>query len=205
MKMKTHLILDAMGVVFIHEDDLEDLLIPYLTARFNHIDTEKLRDLYYNQASLGILSSKEFFKRLNVPDIKQEYLDECLRINPDFLEVAREICKLYTLSMCSNDVSEWASYLRRTYRLDRFFRTYVISGDLGLRKPNPKIYVKLLEALEASGEECILVDNSLRNLEPASKLHITTIHFERSQSRGTYRPDYVVRDFFELERLLPRI
>lgn len=196
------LILDAMGVVFINEDDIEELLIPFLRKRFSYLDVEKLRDLYYNQVSLGKISSKEFFKTLNIPNIEEEYLDECLQIDPTFISVAEVLSGQYVLSMFSNDVSEWSLYLRRKFQLNKFFSKYIVSGDFGLRKPDPKFYVKLLEEIDARGEQCIFVDNSLKNLEPASKLGITTIHFKRSESDCKYKPDFMVRNFVELKELL---
>lgn len=158
--------------------------------------------MYYNRVSLGKISSKEFFRRLEIPDIEDEYLDECLRIDPDFLDVAKDLRKKYVLSLFSNDVSEWSRYLRRKYELDRFFSKYIISGDVGLRKPDPRIYQRLLEKLSVLGEQCVFVDNSLKNLEPASKLGITTIHYRRGPSNYNYEPDYIVKDFIELKELL---
>ena len=200
--MKRFLVLDAMGVVFINEDDVEELLIPFLKKRYSHLDVEKLRDLYYTQVSLGKISSKEFFRALNIPDAGNEYLDECLSIDPDFLNVAEDLRAGYVLVMFSNDVSEWSFYLRRKYRLDRFFSKYIISGDVELRKPNLRIYQRLLNELDAKGERCMLVDNSLRNLEPALKLGISTIHFERSKSNYGFKPHFRVKDFLELRELL---
>ena len=79
------LVLDAMGVVFIHEDDVEELLIPFLQRRFEYLDVERLRDLYYHQVSLGKISSNEFFSILNVPDLAEEYLDECFEQQNEIL------------------------------------------------------------------------------------------------------------------------
>ena len=56
-----NLVLDAMGVVFINEDDVEELLIPFLGRRFDSFNVETLRDFYYNHVSLGKISSKAFF------------------------------------------------------------------------------------------------------------------------------------------------
>jgi len=192
-----------MGVVFINEDDVEELLIPFLKKRYAHLDIEKLRHLYYEQLSLGRISSKEFFRILNIsPDIEKEYLDKCLALDPDLLSVAKDLCEKYVLAMFSNDVSEWSLYLRRKYELDKYFSKYIISGDVGIRKPDQKIYQRLLEELGIQGKQCIFVDNSLKNLEPASKIGITTVHFKRSESNYGYKPDFVVKDFFELEELL---
>jgi putative hydrolase of the HAD superfamily len=199
---KKYLVLDAMGVVFINEDDIEELLIPFLKREFNCLNVDKLRDLYYNRASLGKISSKEFFKQLNVPDKKKEYLDECLEIDHDFLRVANELKEKYDLVMFSNDVSEWSKYLRKKFELNRFFSKFMISGDVGLRKPDPRFYKKLLKEIGAFGESCIFVDDSLRNLEPASKFKINTVHFQRSQPKYGYKPDLVVKSFFELNQKL---
>ena len=87
--VKKYLVLDSMGVVFINEDDVEELFIPFLKKRFKNLNVEKLRSLYYNLVSLGKISSKEFFKRLYLPNIEREYLDKCLRIDPDFKVVGR--------------------------------------------------------------------------------------------------------------------
>jgi putative hydrolase of the HAD superfamily len=202
MKAKKWLVLDAMGVVFVNEDDVEELLIPFLKKKVCNLDVKKLKDYYYNHASLGKISSKEFFKQLNVPDVEKEYLDECLQIDPDFLSVAGELKENYVLALFSNDVSEWSKYLRQKYDLVRFFSKYVISGDVGLKKPAPRFYKKLLEEIGANGEQCIFVDDSLRNLEPALKYGITTVHFQRSKPNFKYGPDYIVKDFFELRDLL---
>ena len=191
-----------MGVVFINEDDVEELLIPFLKKRYNSLNVEKLRDLYYEQLSLGRISSKKFFRILNIPNIEKEYLDKCLTLDPDFLDVAKDLREKYVLAMFSNDVSEWSLYLRRKYELDKYFSKYIISGDVGIRKPDPKIYQRLLEELDIQGKQCILVDNSTKNLEPASKMGITTVHFKRSKSNYRYKPDFVIKNFFELKELL---
>jgi len=191
-----------MGVVFINEDDIEELLIPFLKKRYNSLDVEKLRNLYYNQLSLGRISSKEFFRILNIPNVEKDYLDKCLALDLDFLSVAKDLREKYVLTMFSNDVSEWSLYLRKKYELDKYFSKYIISGDVGIRKPDPKIYQRLLEELDIQGKQCIFVDNSPKNLEPASKMGITTVHFKRSESDYGYKPDFVVKDFFELKELL---
>jgi putative hydrolase of the HAD superfamily len=207
MKKKS-LVLDAMGVVFVKEDEtriggnVDELLIPFLRRRYDYLDVAKLKGLYYDQVSLGRISSKEFFRLLGLPDVAFVYLDECLKIDSDFLAVGRDLCEKYVLVMFSNDVSEWSLYLRRKFKLDTFFSKYIISGDVGLRKPNPRIYQVLLEQLEVSAKECVFVDNSLKNLEPASKLGMTTVYFKRSEFNYQYKPDFVLKDFFELKRLL---
>ena len=196
------MILDAWGVIFVHEDDVEELLIPFLRERFPQLDTDLLRDLYYNQVSLGKISSEQFFTKLGLPNVTNAYLNESVQIDPDFYRIVKDLKDKYMLAMCSNDVSEWSQFLRDKFKLDAYFSHFCISGDVGVRKPDPNIYKTLLEELQISSDQCIFVDNSLRNLESATQIGMTTIHFKRSLSHYTYTPDFTVQNFIELKNIL---
>ncbi|MEV6973584.1 HAD-IA family hydrolase [Kitasatospora sp. NPDC093806] len=56
------------------------------------------------------------------------------------------------------------------------FDIRVISGEVGLAKPDPAIYRLTLERLGLPGEQCVFVDDFTRNLAPARELGITTVH-----------------------------
>ena len=55
------------------------------------------------------------------------------------------------------------------------FDAEVLSCDVGLKKPDPAIYQKALEAAECLAEECIFIDDKEVNLVPARSLGMTTI------------------------------
>jgi epoxide hydrolase-like predicted phosphatase len=64
------------------------------------------------------------------------------------------------------------------YPRDRFadlFDTVVLSGEVGLRKPDPAIYRVVVERLEVSGERCVFVDDYPGHLQPAEQAGMTTI------------------------------
>ncbi|MCL1922605.1 MAG: hypothetical protein FWG15_01830 [Propionibacteriaceae bacterium] len=50
------LALDAMGVIYRHADDVEELLIPYLRDRGCVVPTAQIEELYH-RCSLGQISS----------------------------------------------------------------------------------------------------------------------------------------------------
>jgi putative hydrolase of the HAD superfamily len=52
----------------------------------------------------------------------------------------------------------------------------VLSEQVRLRKPDPRIYQLALEGLGLQGPDCIFVDDIATNLPPAQALGITTIH-----------------------------
>lgn len=66
-----------------------------------------------------------------------------------------------------------------TYPLDelrRLFDVLVISGEHGIRKPEPAIYALAVERMGMAPEELVFVDDLPGNLKPARALGIHTIH-----------------------------
>jgi epoxide hydrolase-like predicted phosphatase len=52
----------------------------------------------------------------------------------------------------------------------------VISGEVGLRKPDPAIYRMGAEAIGLDPAECVFVDDLRGNLKPAAELGMATVH-----------------------------
>jgi len=63
---------------------------------------------------------------------------------------------------------------------ERKFDVSVISCDVGMRKPNPKIYRLTLKKLKVKPSEAVFIDNRDWNTKPAKKLGIKTILFENN-------------------------
>jgi len=168
-------VFDAMGVTFVEGDDVSNLLIPFVARECGCTNGEAIRQLYL-PASLGRISSQEFWARLGcAPACERAYLDTQLKLDPDFVAVAERLEKRYVLAMLSNDVSEWSTYLRRRFALDRFFTSVVISGDYGFRKPERRLYQILLRSLNVAPHRCVFVDDQPRNLETAAQLGMHTV------------------------------
>jgi epoxide hydrolase-like predicted phosphatase len=65
------------------------------------------------------------------------------------------------------------------YELDRFpemFNGWVISGDEGMRKPDPKIYELGAERIGLAPADCVFVDDLKGNLKPARAMGMATVH-----------------------------
>ncbi|MFL5857730.1 MAG: HAD family hydrolase [Solirubrobacteraceae bacterium] len=56
------------------------------------------------------------------------------------------------------------------------FDGVVISGDVGLRKPDPRIYELGAEAVDLPPSACVFVDDLPGNLKPARELGMATVH-----------------------------
>jgi putative hydrolase of the HAD superfamily len=61
-------------------------------------------------------------------------------------------------------------------RFDELFDVLVISGEEGVRKPEPEIYVLAAERMGLAPEALVFVDDIPGNLKPARALGMATVH-----------------------------
>ena len=69
-------------------------------------------------------------------------------------------------------------------QLERLFDAWVISGEVGVRKPDPAIYALAAERLGLPPQECVFVDDLPGNLKPARALGMATV-LHRGDARAT--------------------
>jgi epoxide hydrolase-like predicted phosphatase len=84
----------------------------------------------------------------------------------------------YKLAILSNHAKEWSEYMKRKFDLFKSFDQIIFSYDIGLRKPDPKIYKVALERLQCDAGECVFIDDKKRNTDAAEKLGMKGIVFE---------------------------
>ncbi len=72
----------------------------------------------------------------------------------------------------------WIEELRATFALDDRFEGVWASHHLGVRKPDPRFYARLLEAIDQRASDCLFVDDRLANCEAAEaagmRVHVFT-------------------------------
>jgi 2-haloacid dehalogenase len=85
---------------------------------------------------------------------------------------------LYALT---NFSTETFPIMRRRYSFLKLFEYILVSGEVGLIKPNPAIYQLMLEKIGRVASECLFIDDSVKNVTAASQLGFDTIHFQAPQ------------------------
>ncbi len=199
------IIFDAMGVIYKVADDVSDLLVPFIRSKNN---TQPLKEIFklYIKASLGQIPPQEFWAVLGYgkeyPDIETEFLDNWYSFDTDFLEVAKDLKRKYNIAMLSNDLKNWSSFLRNKFNINHLFDVVVISGDVGYRKPDKRIYEILLNKTQSFAEECLFIDDKLENLQAASELGIKTIKFVRNTDKVPFCSEFEISSFKELIPIL---
>ncbi len=96
-----------------------------------------------------------------------------LSINPGTVEVLADLAAGGTrLALLSNAGPDFGSYFRHG-PLGDFFSACYVSGELGLLKPDPKIYQHVLDDLGISAAEAVFIDDREANVRGAQALGIT--------------------------------
>lgn len=71
--------------------------------------------------------------------------------------------------------NSWGTALYPRERLDPIFDVQVISGEVGLRKPDPAIFRLTTDRLGVSAEKCVFVDDHPGHLTSAAEAGMTTV------------------------------
>ncbi|HXG97121.1 MAG TPA: HAD family phosphatase [Gemmatimonadales bacterium] len=77
----------------------------------------------------------------------------------------------------SNWSSEKFAAVRSKYSFFQLFATILLSGDVKLIKPDPRIFQALLERIGRSAGECLFIDDSEENISTARSLGFEAIRF----------------------------
>jgi HAD superfamily hydrolase (TIGR01509 family) len=196
------LALDAMGVIYSVGNDDRDLLCPFVAEKGGTKDMSKIQ-MVYHAASLGNMSSAELWEAVGLdPGLEDEYLQryELTDGLTDFLEAVNS--QGYEVWCLSNDIWEWSKKLRARFGLDSYIRGFVISGDVGVRKPEQAIFDRLIGQSKVSPRDAVFVDDQRRNLDVAAALGFSTILFVPSGHDLTDEKHIMATSFADILRWL---
>jgi epoxide hydrolase-like predicted phosphatase len=138
----------------------------------------------WKQAQSGLISDAAYWadvaRQLGLDDeelaeFRRDYFggDQLDREMVAFIKELRPRFKTALLSNASPHLQKLLD------RLDvaKLFDVIVISGQVGVQKPDPAIYRLLLQQLGVSAQEAIFVDDFVQNLDPAEQLGMQVLHF----------------------------
>ena len=88
------------------------------------------------------------------------------------------------MKLFQNWSKETFPYARRKYDFFEFIDDMIISGFVGLVKPDPAIYHLILTKIKKPARECLFIDDSAVNINQAKQLGFKTIHFKSPGQLG---------------------
>lgn len=168
------IILDMYGVIV---KQTGDDFVPYVQQTFPDRKPQEIYDPWF-KADVGELTSLQVWEKIgfrgDLEKIEKEYLDT-IELSDGFFDFIKTVSKLYKLAIISNDSSRWSKYLREKFDLNQYFDVISISGDLGIQKPDERIFRLTIEQLGAGAEDCLYVDDREGNLEAARKVGMKAV------------------------------
>jgi HAD superfamily hydrolase (TIGR01509 family) len=150
------------------------------------------------RASLGAVSPQEHWadviQRLGLPpseadSVRQEFFAGDT-LDLDLINFLRSLRPKYRTGLLSNAWSDMREYLV-SQKIDDAFDQLIISAEVGIMKPDARIYQLALEKLGVAPAEAVFVDDFAVNIEGARAVGMYAIQFTR--------PDQTVE---ELKKLL---
>jgi putative hydrolase of the HAD superfamily len=104
----------------------------------------------------------------------------------------------------TNATADHARRVLRALGIERHFQRIIDIRDLEyIAKPDIRAYQKVLRLLNARAEECVLVEDRVRNLAPGRELGMTTVLI--GNQRAAQAAHFILADITDLEELAERI
>lgn len=118
-------------------------------------------------------------------------------IYPTVKPALDQMQKKYRLGIVSNAQEAFTMPELGLYDLSRYFETIVLSSEVGVKKPNSRIFARALSNLNVKPSEVVMVGNDMAtDMMGASKLGMKTIYVQQKNKPGRQirgvAPDAVV-------------
>lgn len=148
---------------------------------------------------LGEESEAQFYRRviqeqglgMDALGIFERYFFDLFRIEAGLIDFIRKSRPQLKSAICSNFSSLLRSLLEKKWKIMDAFDVLVISSEVKLLKPDPRIYLLTLDHLQVKPSEAIFIDDTEKNVLGAQALGIHGILY--TDSRATME---------EIEKLL---
>lgn len=165
------------------------LLAESLGLTYEEMDKAVFENESSLRASLGLISEDRHWQNvasnLGMPESEVERLAEEFfggdRVDQELVNLMREMRKTIKVGLISNAWSGLREWIV-SKGFDDAFDTMVISAEVGIVKPDARIFQIALSKLQVNPDEAIFVDDMLKNVEAARKLGMHGVHFQNPEN-----------------------
>jgi HAD superfamily hydrolase (TIGR01549 family) len=143
----------------------------------------------------------------NLEAVRKRAISKLYRLYNRAIPTLSELREKYHLALVSN-CSMGTREEINSLGLTKFFEHMSLSYEVGVRKPEKRIYLDALNALAAKEHECIFVADEISDLEGAAHLKMKTLLVRQGSSTYSeakdpnFEPDAECRRISEITRFL---
>ncbi len=176
----------------------EDMTSRQALADRMGIAREKLEDMVFDnesgdRAQLGEISVDEHWENIRqqlgldtagINEFRRQFWDGD-RLDVALVDYIRRLRGNYKTGLLSNAFSDLRQIVTAMQNFSDAFDEMVISAEVHMMKPDPRIYQYALQKLGVAAQEAVFIDDMRRNVEGAHSLGMHAIHFRTaSQTRA---------------------
>ena len=96
----------------------------------------------------------------------------------ELLDRIRVLRSQYKIGLLTNAFSDSRHLLTETWAIADVFDDLVISAEVGLAKPDERIFLLALERLDVLPQEAVFIDDFLHNVDGARAVNMNAVHFQ---------------------------
>ena len=182
-----------MGGVILRTEDLTSRT--KLAKKFN-LTRQELENIVFQspeskQAELGEFTAEEHwnniarllnFPKEELPEFQRAYWDGDQE-DEELVAFIRSLRGKYKTGMLSNAWHGAIEVVAKNHHFLSAFDAVVISANVHLRKPDPRIFHLMLARLGVKASEAVFVDDFIENIEGARAVGLKTVLFKSREGR----------------------
>jgi len=188
---------------------IEQKIIVDALLESDRIGTEEFNRTHSRDAA-RVVRFKTFLKLLNLSSESAEsitalYVESYSKINSPVKgakSVIESLSKTYRLGIVSNGFRDVQYQKLKTLEIKDLFDCIVLSSEVGVWKPDPRLFFRAISLLERQSEECMYVGNFYDDdILGAKKAGMQTCWFNPGGApavQKSYKPNYVIRKLDEI-------
>lgn len=167
--------------------------------------SKKVQTNLFNQIETGMISSNEFLKALqketknaNINQVEKAWNAMLLDLPEERLQLIRKLKNNHSVYLLSNtnaihiDAIKKQLGKRKWLAFCKLFDKMYLSHELGLRKPDVKIFEYILKEQKLKAEEVFFIDDSPQHIASAKKIGIHCHHLLDDENIITLFPDIIL-------------
>jgi putative hydrolase of the HAD superfamily len=179
--------------------------------------SDNLATLEFNAGAFArVTRSRHFLRLLNlpldqVPELTEQYLKDYTSLNVPVAgapELVRELFTKTKVGVISNSLADVQYGKLKTLGLTGYLSCIVLSEELGIRKPDPRIFLHAACLLHVQASECLFVGDSwatdIAGAKAAGMLAVWLKRQDIPPLESPPSPDYIIQALTELIPLLKR-
>jgi epoxide hydrolase-like predicted phosphatase len=141
------------------------------------------------RAQLGEITPDELWENVRLelglsPEAMGDFQDRFWagdEVDYDLVDYVRSLRPRYTTGILSNAWRGMQTVLVEDWKIADAFDEFIISGETGIMKPDPRIYQIALERVGVAPEQVVFIDDFPENVEGARAVSMHAISFQNTE------------------------